>query len=383
MHIDLDAFFCAVEVLLNPDLEGKAFAVGGKSNRGVVTSCSYAARQFGVRSAMPMARAIQLCPHLIGVSSTRGEYSKRSKEVMDIVRSFTTEVEQISVDEAFLDVSDIIQTSVLYLSKKIQGEIYKKTGLPASLGLASNKLVAKIANDVGKASTKTNSYPMAIKIIEPGFEKEFLSPLPAVMLWGIGPKTAIKLEELGMFTIGDIANWPVNDLVNRFGQHGYSMSLKSKGIDNRSINKKRNSKSISQERTFFEDVSDENLIKKTIYKQSSQVGNYLKKSNKKGTTVKIKIRTSDFYTVTRQKTLEKPTDDPKIIYAMAKELFFDNWNKGRLIRLIGVGVSNFENPNKQLSLWDSADHIKNSKILDAIEKINKRFGNDIIFKGSK
>ncbi len=382
-HIDLDAFFCAVEVLQNPKLEGKPFAVGGKSNRGVVTSASYAARRFGVRSAMPMARATQLCPQLIVVSSTRNEYGKRSKQVMDVLKDFSDQVEQMSIDEAFLEVNKNRSKSILEIAKTLQARILNETGLPCSIGVGSNKLVAKIANDVGKAISKTNSYPMSIKIVEDGAEREFLFPLPVEMLYGIGPKTASKLEGLGLHTIGDISKWPLSDLVNRFGQSGYSMSLKSQGIDKRRINTKRKSKSVSQESTFFEDIEDEKKLISIINKQSEKIAKTLTSSNKKGTTIKIKLRRSDFSTITRQRTIEKPTNDPKIIFSIAKSLFLENWMKGQRIRLVGVGISNFERPIKQMSLWDSQKKIKKDRIQKVIGDINSKFGKEKIFKGSK
>ena len=382
-HLDLDAFFCAVEVLIKPELEGKPFVVGGKSNRGVVTSASYAARRFGVRSAMPMARATQLCPGLIVVSSTRNEYGKRSKQVMEILNGFSDHVEQLSIDEAYIEVNKNSSDSILKKAKDLQSEILNKTGLPCSIGVASNKLVAKIANDFGKASTKTNSYPMSIKIVEEGAEREFLHPLPVDMLMGVGPKTAARLEELGIYTIGDISDWPLTDLVNRFGQSGYSISLKSQGIDNRKINTKRRSKSVSQESTFFEDISDEKKILSIIKKQSDKIGKSLKSSEKKGATIKIKLRWTDFSTITRQKTIEFPTNDPKIIYSNAKSLLAENWNKKRPIRLIGVGISNFDQPTKQLSLWDSPNNLRQAKIQKAITDINRKLGKEKIFKGSK
>ena len=193
LHIDLDAFFCSVEENKNPSLRGKPFAVGGRPDqRGVVASCSYAARKFGVRSAMPMARAMKLCPELIIVSGRHGEYGKISKQVMDYLGTLTPLIEQVSIDEAFLDLSDLPESGES-LAKSIQKTIQEQYHLPCSIGVATNKLVAKIATDAGKAANRTDHSPQAITNVAPGMEAEFLAPLPAQALWGIGPKTTLSI----------------------------------------------------------------------------------------------------------------------------------------------------------------------------------------------
>ena len=205
LHLDLDAFFCAVEELRDPTLKQKPFAVGGSpEGRGVVASCSYAARQFGVRSAMPMSEAVRCCPNLIIVGNARGEYSRMSGRVMAYLHDMSPLVEQISIDEAFLDVSDLPDEAEI-LARRLQSTICTELDLPCSLGVATNKLVAKIANDVGKVRVRSGDYPNAITVVPPGEEAAFLAPLPVRALWGVGPKTAERLAAWGMNTIGDIA----------------------------------------------------------------------------------------------------------------------------------------------------------------------------------
>ena len=212
IHLDLDAFFCSVEELKNPDLAGKPFAVGGMpGQRGVVSSCSYAARQFGVRSAMPTGRALGLCPGLILVGGHHSEYEIYSDRVMAILQQVSPLVEVVSIDEAFVDISDLPENPEL-LARKIQQQVKHEVNLPCSIGIASNKLVAKIATDAGKAEVKTGKPPSAIKYVPAGTEEAFLAPLPVSAIWGVGPKMASRLNDLGIEKIGDILQIPENDL---------------------------------------------------------------------------------------------------------------------------------------------------------------------------
>ncbi|PKN90544.1 MAG: DNA polymerase IV, partial [Chloroflexi bacterium HGW-Chloroflexi-7] len=197
LHLDLDAFFCAVEELKDPSLAGKPFAVGGRAeHRGVISTCSYAARQFGVHSAMPTGQALKLCPSLLLISGRHGEYGEKSREVMDIVHQLTGLVEQVSVDEAFMDVTDLPEHGES-IARRLQADVFEKTGLPCSIGVASNKLVAKIATDTGKARNKGCGYPRAILVVPNGGEAEFLAPLPVKAMWGVGPKMEKALNDAG------------------------------------------------------------------------------------------------------------------------------------------------------------------------------------------
>ena len=250
LHLDLDAFFCAVEEIKDPELRGKAFAVGGSpSGRGVVTSCSYPARKMGVRSAMPTAKALQLCPNLILVSRNHGDYGRYSKLVMDRLAHYTDQVEQISIDEAFLDITEL-GSSPRDTGIELQKKILDELSLPNSVGIASNKLMAKIANDVGKKTHRGEGPPYAITIVPLGEERSFLAPLPVDMLSGVGPKTRERLERFNIRTIGDLAAYPEIELTEIFGKHGYDLSRRAKGIDKREIVTQRGIKSVSNERTF-------------------------------------------------------------------------------------------------------------------------------------
>jgi DNA polymerase-4 len=383
IHIDLDAFYCAVEELLDPTLKEKPIAVGGKpENRGVISSCSYAARFYGVRSAMPTAKAIQLCPALIVLPGHRKEYNIRSREVMSILYKFTQQIEQISIDEAFLDLSDVqIEGEHTILAKKLQRQITKRTSLPCSLGIASNKMVAKIATDVGKSSRKTKNYPKSIQFVPPGEEATFLAPLPIEMLWGIGEKIAKQLNDLGIHKIGDLAYWPQDDLIHRFGQHGYDLHLRSKGIDHREVSTYRKAKSISQEITFREDVSNEEIIIKQINKQSKKISKDLINGNLLASVVKLKIRWPNFSTISRQVTLTEPLSSEKMICDAAIKLLNENWNRKHPIRLIGVGVSGLCLPSRQLSLWDQIDYEKLGRLESAINEVRQKFGDTSINMG--
>ncbi|MBN2502715.1 MAG: DNA polymerase IV [Anaerolineales bacterium] len=383
LHLDLDAFFCAVEEQLNPDLRGKPFAVGGKpEQRGVVASCSYPARKFGVRSAMPMYKALRLCPGLLIVSHHSSEYRRLSRKVMDILREVTPLVEQISIDEAFLDVT-ALDKSALQIAQQLQTRICSELELPCSLGVATNKLVAKVASEVGKAEAVEGQYPNAIQIVPPGDEAAFLAKLPAEALWGVGPKTAARLEEMGIHYIGDIARQDADEMERRFGQTGRDLVLRARGIDNREVIPIREAKSISQEITFAKDVSDARKIKDTLRQQSESISRHLKKSNLTGSTIKLKLRWHDFETITRQATLPQPTANSAEILAVAEVLLAQNWDARTPVRLIGVGVSNLQTPTRQLSLWDTQDYAKQNRLEQAVKELQARFGDSAIHRGGE
>ena len=387
LHLDLDAFFCAVEETRNPSLRGKAFAVGGQPNeRGVVASCSYTARKMGVRSAMPMSRAVRLCPGLIIVSSRHRIYSEVSRQVMAVLHDTSGLVEQISIDEAFLDISDIRDESQR-LARGLQSRIRSELHLPSSIGIASNKLVAKIATEVGKALALKRikeqglaESPNAVTVVPYGDEAEFLSPLPADMLWGVGPKTFKRLTELGIHTIGDIAKWPENELIRLFGENGRDLSRHAKGIDERPIVTERETKSISQEVTFSVDVRDDKVLQKTIREQASRVASQLRRQELAGSTIKLKIRWPDFKTLTRQTTLNNRTDDEDEIAKAALDLMNAVRKSNQAVRLIGVGVSGLGQPIRQLGLWD-VDVEASRRLQEAVDLLRAKFGRDAIRKG--
>ncbi len=381
LHLDLDAFYCSVEEIQNPDLIGKPFAVGGKPNeRGVVASCSYAARAMGVRSAMPMSRALQLCRELLVISGRHKLYGEYSESVMEKLRDLTPFVEQISIDEAFLDISDIREDPVR-LALDLQADIRVDLQLPSSVGIASNKLVAKIATEVGKKSSRRkNEPPFGFTIVPASDEARFLASLPADMLWGVGPKTFARLTELGIHTIGDIAGWPEKELINLFGENGRDLWHHAQGIDDRPIVTEYETKSVSQETTFNVDVRDEKTLEKTLRDQSKDVAHQLRKNDLAGKTVKLKIRWSDFTTLSRQVTLPTSTDNEDEIFHTAVKLMKTVRKPNQAVRLIGVGVSGIGAPVRQLSLWDAGSE-KSRRVQEVVDQLQEKYGRDVIHKG--
>ena len=386
LHLDLDAFFCAVEELHDPSLQGKAFAVGGSpTGRGVVSSCSYPARAMGVHSAMPMSQAVRLCPGLIVVSHGHGRYGEMSRQVMDRLRDLAPMVEQISVDEAFVDISDLRQDPA-QIAAALQARISDELRLPCSVGVASNKLVAKIATEVGKHNAKKKdgilTYPNAITVVPAGQEAAFLRPLPANMLWGVGPKTEKRLAELGIKTIGQLADLGEATLATLFGEHGRDLARHALGIDNRPVSDERTVKSVSQERTYAQDVLDETTLLKTLKKLAAEVGRNLRQDDLAGTTIRLKLRWPDFKTISRQLSLPQPTNLDTEIYQHGASLLqaARAANPGRAIRLIGVAVSNLGPPSRQLELFSQQGE-KDARLQKALDEIQARYGRQSIERG--
>jgi DNA polymerase-4 len=385
LHIDLDAFFCAVEELRDPKLKGKPFAVGGSPDqRGVVASCSYAARKFGIHSAMPMTQAVKLCPDLLIVRGHYQDYGKTSQQVMDLLKGITPLVEQISIDEAFLDISELSKLSET-IAQEIQSRINKELGLPCSIGIASNKLVAKTATDYGKLhSGKSNKAPNAIKIVVPGKEEEFLAPLPVNALWGVGPKTTEKLIDMNINTIGDLTKIPDDKLIRLFGKWGYALALRSRGIDDRPISVKHTAKSVSHETTFAKDINEKDVLLRTIKKLSENVSRRLVKKHQQAITIKIKLRWGNFTTITRQMTVNQPTNNSDTIFKSAEELFLKAWKSKQPVRLVGVGVSGLT--PEQLNLWEHQKNFSQIKTLKqlntTIKDLREKFGDRALLWGN-
>jgi DNA polymerase-4 len=384
--LDLDAFFCAVEELRDPSLRGKPFAVGGSpQGRGVVASCSYPARRFGVRSAMPMGRALALCPTLLAVHGQHHLYSEYSHKVMERLEAMTPQVEQVSIDEAFLDVTHLPEPG-LSLARRLQATIYSELGLPCSIGVASNKLLAKTASEVGKATGRQSrpdydGPPMAVLEVQPGEEAAFLAPLPAGSLWGVGPKTAERLAAMGIRTIGEIARWPEESLVRRFGKSGFFLRRAAQGIDDSPVHTEREEKSVSHETTFEADVADREALHRTLRRLSEGVGRRLRRAGTSGVTVSLKLRWSDFTTISRQATLGMPTDLDAEISATVIKLFDAAWKVGRPVRLLGVGVSGLWPPMRQLGLWDEAPE-RQRHLQEALDVLRERYGRKVVRRAS-
>lgn len=380
LHLDLDAFFCAVEELRDPALRGKPFAVGGSpQGRGVVASCSYAARQFGVHSAMPMAQALRACPGLIVVRGQHGRYGAASQEVRALFYDLTPLVEPISIDEAFLDVSDLPQTAE-EIARSLQKRIEDELGLPSSLGVASNKLVAKIANNIGKGRHSGPTPPRAILVVPPGQEAAFLAPLAVKELWGVGPKTAARLKRLGLRTIGDLAHLNEAVLTAQFGKTGHDLWLRAQGLDDRPVHEEREVKSISQETTFAQDVADGDELRRTLAQLAENVAYSLRQQGLCAGTVRIKLRWAHFSTHTRQLTLAQPTDADGMIAQAACALFDTLWEGGRPVRLLGVGASSLTPCAHQLSLWETPDE-KERRLLAALDALRERYGEKVVRRG--
>jgi DNA polymerase-4 len=377
LHIDLDAFFASVEELLNPDLRGKPIIVGADpAHRGVVASASYAARKYGVRSAMPTARALKLCPHAIVIHPRHHVYGEFSERVMAILREFSPLLEQISIDEAFLDLTgcERLLGPIPEVARRIQQRVMDEVGLSASVGLASNKLVAKIASDLQK--------PHGFVYVEHGREAEFLAPLPVERLWGVGKVTASALHRLGVQTIGDLAALPEAALVQAFGPHAVELKRRALGLDDSPVITEWQAKSVSNEETFATDQKDEAFLKQELLRLSDKVAARLRANRQAGRTVRLKLRYHDFTTVLRSQTLPMPTDSARDIYETVLDLWDRHWQKGRAVRLVGVGVANLETaPYRQLGLFDQT-HPRDDKLARALDEIREKFGRDAIRRAS-
>jgi DNA polymerase IV len=367
VHVDLDAFFAAVEQRDRPELRGKPVIVGGggPNDRGVVSTCSYEARPFGVRSAMPLRTAAALCPQAVFVPVDGRKYSAVSREIMDILRRFTPRLEQVSIDEAFLDLggTERLVGSAEEAARRIKREIADQTGLTASVGVASNRLVAKIASDLRK--------PDGLVVVQPGDEAAFLAPLPIERLWGVGARTRLALADYGVRKIGDLALLPDTVLRRRFGSHGATLAERARGVDRTPIGSEATAKSIGQEHTFDVDTADREVLARTLLALSEGVGSRLRSAGVRCTTVTVKIRDASFATITRQRSLAEATDDTDIIWRTAVALA-EREIHGMTVRLLGVTASGLSEPS-QLSLFPTGDE-RRRRALEAADAIRGRFG---------
>ena len=335
IHADLDAFYAAVEQLDNPELRGKAVLVGGRpEGRGVVATASYEARRFGVHSAMPMATAARQCPEGIIVRPRFDRYREMSAQVMDIFRTITEIIQPVSLDEAYLDITGAsAETSPIAIAIDIKNRVRQEVGLTISVGLGTGKCVAKIASDFQK--------PDGLVVVPEGQEAEFLAPLPVGTLLGVGPKSAARLNDEDIHTIGDLAAMPDSWFARRFGKRGSSIRDRARGIDDEPVQTSREAKSVSSETTFPQDLSAVEEIRPVVERLSSSVASALGRKGISGRTVTVKMRLSDFTTFTRQTTLSHATHDDDIIVATAWTLMEREMTPGRAFRLLGVGVSGF------------------------------------------
>lgn len=346
VHLDLDAFYAAVEVVENPDLAGKPILVGGSpEGRGVVATASYAAREYGVHSAMPMYKALQLCPSAIILPTRHDLYREYSRRVMKLLYDLTQTVEKVSIDEAYLDLTELVCEwgEAVGLARRLQEQVHDEVGLSASLGVATNKLVAKVASDRDK--------PGGLTVVQPGEEAAFLAPLSVRVIWGIGPVTADKLAAMGVERVGDLAQLSERELANRFGEHGVAMARRARGIDERPLCTERERKSVSRETTFSRDLRNIDELKRHLWRLSKSVAHRLEKAEVVAGTIAIKLRYGDFETLTRQTALGVPTGDAVRIYGAALALLLQAWEVGRPVRLLGVGGDHLTSPTGQLPLF--------------------------------
>jgi DNA polymerase IV len=376
LHVDMDAFYAAVEQRDNSDLRGKPVIVGaGPQERGVVAACSYEARKFGVHSAMPSRTAFRLCPRGLFVRPDFPKYRQVSKQVMAILGNFTPLVQPISIDEAFLDVTGAVKKfeDAGEIARRIKAEIRRQTELTASVGVAPNKFLAKLASDLNK--------PDALTVITEEEKVHVLAPLPVSKIWGVGKVTEQRLQELGIKTIGGLQQFPVDELHRRLGnvaEHLHSLAL---GDDNREVETDEETKSISSESTFDQDTADLDQIKRSLLEQAEEVGERLRREKLVARTVQLKLRYADFKTLTRRKTLAKPTQDGMIMYQVAERLLEAEGIQGKRIRLIGVGGTNLVQREVQGDLFDRRDE-KRSQLAKAVDDLRAKLGPDAVKRGT-
>lgn len=348
IHLDLDAFFASVEVLEQPELVGMPVIVGGRPDeRGVVAAASYPARAFGVRSAMATATALRLCPQAVLLPPRHKLYHQYSQQVMAIVRGAASLVEQVSIDEAYLDLTDRLHAwgEGIAAARTLQERVRTEARLSASLGVATNKLVAKVASDLHK--------PGGLVVVRPGEEEAFLAPLSVRVLWGVGPKTERRLAALGVESVGQLARSPAELLVRAFGRHGPDIARMARGLDERPLCAEHTRKSISQERTFRTDVADRHDLSRALWRMSQRVVELLKREDLAAGTVALKLRYGDFSTYTRQMRLAARSNDERTIYLAALALFRRAWQSGQPVRLLGVGAHDLGPPAGQLSFLEA------------------------------
>ena len=351
IHADLDAFYAAVEQLDNPELRGKAVMVGGSpEHRGVVATASYEAREFGVHSAMPMRSAVRRCPHGIIVRPRFDRYREVSRQVMAIFREITDLVEPLSLDEAYLDITQVVDDGQLPLAVALdlKRRVNQETGLTLSVGAGTAKSVAKIASDLHK--------PDGLLVVPPGEEEEFLAPLSVGRLWGIGPKTEERLQADGIATIGQLAAQPLEWFQRRFGQRAADVRARALGRDREAVHTERATKSVSAETTFDTDLTGEDQLYPVLARLSVRVAGHLEAKELRGKTVTVKARLADFTTFTRQMTLPVPTSSDAAILETAWRLFSKELSPDRSFRLLGVGVSGF--PSASLGTGEEPEQLQ-------------------------
>lgn len=377
LHVDMDAFFASVEQLDHPEWRGKPVIVGGSPDgRGVVSAASYEARAFGVRSAMPSAQAVRLCPDAIWARGSFGRYRELSRQVMEIFTSVTPLVQQVSIDEAYLDVTPTGHRPVdpVELASEIQASV-DALGLSCSIGVATSKTLAKIASDRDK--------PHGITVVRPGTEAEFLAPMPVTALPGVGAATAERLRDAGLRTLGDLARLDTATASQLLGSWGPDLVNRARGIDSRPVHDVRGVKSMSHEHTFSRDVRERAEVERALRELVDKVAARLRRKELAGRTLTVKLRYGDFTTCTVSRTLEAATDLEADMAPVALELLKSAWTPGTGLRLVGFGVSGFADAARQLDLFseDEHDRPRRKALADSMDEIRRRFGSDSITFG--
>lgn len=379
LHVDMDAFYAAVEQRDRPECRGRPVIVGadpkGGRGRGIVATCSYEARRFGVHSAQPISEAWKLCPGGVYLLPDMRKYARESGLIMGILSDFTDLVEPVSVDEAFLDVTGCRRLfgPGEVIARKLRERIRRELDLTASVGVAANKFVAKVASDLEK--------PDGLVVVEPGREREFLAPLAIGRLWGIGPKTEARLKALGVGTVGQLAALGAGEAARLLGDHGERLWLLACGIDDRPVSAGTGCRSIGHEVTFERDTADRLRLRNTLLDLSERVARRLRAEGVRARTVTLKFRRSDFTTSTRRRSLAEAVDTAEAVFPVALELFGGLFRDGMEVRLLGVTASGLEPGGGQRALFPPAP-ARDRKLAEAADDIVRRFGARAITRGS-
>ncbi len=369
-HFDLDAFFVSVEELRNPKLKGKPLLVGGGSDRGVVAACSYAARKYGVHSAMPMRVARRLCPDAIIIKSDFESYSKYSRLVTDVIRDTVPLFEKASIDEFYIDLTGMDKFfGCLQFTDQLKKKINKESGLPISWGLASNKLISKVATNEVKPNGQLE--------IPFGNEKNFLAPLSIIKIPGIGKETGYKLLKMGVETVKVLSEIPIEMMENLMGKPGIDLWRKANGIDETPVVPYHEQKSISTETTFQSDTIDTGFLHSQLVRMTEEIAFQLRQQNKLTGCITVKIRYSNFETFTKQVTIPYTNAD-HVLLKMAKELFSKLYERRLLVRLLGIRFTHLIPGNYQISLFDDTQEMIN--LYQAIDSVKKRFGEKTLIR---
>ena len=375
LHVDMDAFFASIEQLDDPELRGRPVLVGGEGRRGVVAAASYEARAFGCHSAQPMAVAKRNCPQAVVVPPHGRRYREVSQRVFEILESFTPLVEPLSIDEAFLDVmgSRRLHGTPRQIAETIKRRVRDELGVTASVGVAPNKFLAKLASDMDK--------PDGLTVIEPDRIEQTLQDLPISRMWGVGPATDRRLRDLGVETFGDLRRYPPAALESCLGVHARRMTELARGLDLRDVVPDHRARSISQEQTFAFDLSEPEAVRDILLGQVEQVGGRLRRHGYRAGTVTIKVRYGEFETITRSRSFEEATDRTDRLWQAGRALF-DKWARAfRPVRLIGFGASHLTTAGEQLQLFTAQTDQRRRALDQATDSIQAKFGKAAIRRG--